>query len=81
MVPPKIFYLFYLPISKLYSILAISNLLAHNNISISYYVQVNSLRLKSSVTLKWASKQLGVPFILLLMDGTRKEVIVSSFGS
>ena len=59
---------FYLPISKLHSILAVANLLAHNNITISYYVQVNSLWLKSSVALKWASKiTLGVPFILLLM--------------
>ena len=34
----------------------------------SYYGQVNSLRLKSSVVWKWASKDLlGVPFILLLM--------------
>ena len=28
----------YLPISKLYSILAVANLLAHNNITISYHV-------------------------------------------
>ena len=34
----------------------------------SYYGQVNSLRLKTSVAWKWASKDLlGVPFILLLM--------------
>ena len=43
MEPPKGVYL---PISKLHSILAVANLLAHNNITISYYVQVNSLRLK-----------------------------------
>ena len=49
---------FYLPISKLHSILAVANLLAHNNITISYYVQVNSLRLKSSVASKWARKNL-----------------------
>ena len=47
-----------LPISKLHSILAIANLiLFNNNVTISY-VQVNSLRLKSSVALKWASKHL-----------------------
>ena len=43
---------FCLPISKLQSILAVTNLLAHNNITISYYVQVNSLWLKSSVASK-----------------------------
>ena len=42
--------------SYICSILAVANLLAHNNITISYYVEVNSLRLKSSVTSKWASK-------------------------
>ena len=31
----------YLPISKVHSILAVANLLAHNNMTISYYVQVN----------------------------------------
>ena len=30
-------------------------LFAHNNITIRYYRQVNSLRLKSSVASKWAS--------------------------
>ena len=50
----------YLPISKLHSILAVANLLAHNNITIyiSYYGKVNSLQLKSKVVLKWASKHL-----------------------
>ena len=33
----------------------IANLLVHNNISISYYAQVNSLRLKSSVASKWTN--------------------------
>ena len=46
-----------LPISKLHSILAISNLLANNNITVSY-VKVNSLRLKSNVDSKWATKHL-----------------------
>ena len=36
----------------------VANVLAHNNVSICYYVQVNSLRLKSSVAWKWASIQL-----------------------
>ena len=48
----------YLPISKLHSILALPNLLAHNNITISYYGQVNSLWLKSSVASKWARKDI-----------------------
>ena len=48
----------YLPISMLYSILALLNLLAHNNITIRNDGQVNSLRLKSSVASKWASKHL-----------------------
>ena len=46
----------YLPISKLHLILAVANSLANNNITISYYVQVNSRRLKSSVASKWAGK-------------------------
>ena len=33
-------------------------LLAHNNIMINYYGQVNSVRLKSSVASKWARKYL-----------------------
>ena len=36
----------YLPISKLHSMLAVANLLAHNNLRLCYYGQVNSLRLK-----------------------------------
>ena len=44
----------YLPISKQNFILVVPNLLVHN--TICYYVQVNSLRLKSSVSSKWASK-------------------------
>ena len=47
----------YLSNSKLHSISAVANLLTHNNIEISH-VQVNLLRLKSSVTSKWASKHL-----------------------
>ena len=44
-------------------------LLAHNNITICYYGQVNSLRLKLNVASKWASKHLwGVPIILLLTE-------------
>ena len=68
MVPPPPPKGVYLTISKLHSILAIANLLAHYNITTSYYGQVNSLLLKSSVASKWASKLLwGVPFILLVM--------------
>ena len=36
---PKGFYL----LISIHTILAVANLLAHNNITISYYVQVNSL--------------------------------------
>ena len=49
---------FYVPISKLHSISALVNLLALNNITISYYVQINLLRLKSSVVSKWARRHL-----------------------
>ena len=38
----------YLPLSKLHSILAVTNLLAHNNVTISC-VQVNSPRVKWNV--------------------------------
>ena len=44
----------YLPFSKLQSILTVANLLAHNNIWLSCYVQANSVRLKSMVASKWA---------------------------
>ena len=36
----------YLPISKLHSISVVANLLAHNNITLSYHEQVNSVPLK-----------------------------------
>ena len=48
----------YLPILKVYSILAVSNLLAHNNLWLCYHGHVNSPRLKSNVALNWASKHL-----------------------
>ena len=48
----------YLPISKQHSILVVANLLANNNITINYCMQVNSLGLKSNVASKWASKHL-----------------------
>ena len=48
----------YLTISKQHYISGVRNLLAHNNITMSYYVQVNSLRLKLNVASKWASKHL-----------------------
>ena len=68
---------FYVPISKLDSILAIPNLLVHNNLTKSYDVQVNSLRLKSSVASKWASKHvpLASPFILMLMVHKYPKII------
>ena len=37
---------FYLPNTKLHSILALANSLDHNNITVSYYGQVNPLPLK-----------------------------------
>ena len=36
----------YLPFPKLHSIFAVANLLAHNNLWLCFYVQVNSVRLK-----------------------------------
>ena len=44
----------YLPILKLHSILAVTNLLVHNNIT--YYRQINLIRLKSNVNSEWTSK-------------------------
>ena len=64
---------FYLSISKLDSILAVPNLLAHNNITISCHWQVNSLLIKWSVALKWASRHLwgggggGYHFFMLMV--------------
>ena len=63
---------FYLPTSKLHPILAVFNLLAHNIIIISYYVRLNSLRLKKSVASKWASKNLWGT-IYFVVDGTLKN--------
>ena len=49
----------YLPISKLlHSIFVVANLLAHNNLWLCYYEQVNSQRLKQNVASKWESKHL-----------------------
>ena len=48
----------FLPLLKLHSILATANLRVQNSINISYYVQVNSQWLKSSVASTWASKNL-----------------------
>ena len=59
----------YFPISKLHSILALPNLLAHNSITIGYYVQVKTLWLQSSVATKWASKYLWGT-IYFAVDGT-----------
>ena len=67
----------------------ITNLLADINATISYYVHVNSLWLKSSVYMynvyiyyiasKWASKHLWgwVPFILLLMIHIYLQIQIS----
>ena len=65
--PQKGVYMF---ISKLHSISEVPNLLAHNNITISYYVQVNSLRLKPTVVRKWASINACVGTIYFAVDGT-----------
>ena len=48
----------YLPISKLHSILALANLLAHDNSWLCYYGHIYSLQLKYSMASKWASKHL-----------------------
>ena len=64
MVLPKVFTY---PFQNYILFYPIANLLAHNNLITSFNVQVNSVRLKLNVALKWASKHLcGVPFILLL---------------
>ena len=60
----------YLAISKLHSILAVANLLAHNFITISYYGQVNSLKLKSSVALNGQVNPFGGA-IYFTVDDTR----------
>ena len=56
-----------------YVILSVANLLAHNNITISYYMQVNSLRLNLSVASKWARKHLWGT-IYFAVVGTSKNV-------
>ena len=56
--------------SKLHLILALPNLLAHYNKTISYYGQVNSLWLKSNVASKWASKKLWGPLFFFAVDST-----------
>ena len=58
---------FYLPISKLQSILAVPNLIAHSNLTISYYGQVRN------------EKPLEVPFILLLTVHAYVYIINSSY--
>ena len=55
MVPQKVLTC---PFSKLHFILAVPNLIAYYNVIISYHVQVNLLRLKSSEDSKWVSKHL-----------------------
>ena len=53
------------------------NLVSHNNITISYYVQVNSLRLKSNVASKWVSKNLWGT-IYFAIDGTKTYFFILS---
>ena len=65
MVPPTGVFLL---ISKLHSISAVAVILAHN-ITIRYYVQVNSMRIKSNLASKWASKHLWGT-IYFAVDGT-----------
>ena len=67
MIPPKGAYL---NISKLHYILAVANLLVHNNITISYYVQVNSFQLKSSVVLEMGKQTPMGGTIYFAVDGT-----------
>ena len=62
MLPPKDVLFVYLPISKLYSILAVANLLAHNNISQICYCGQNSLQsaainysFSDNITLFWGN--------------------------
>ena len=66
MVLPKVFS--YLPISKLHSTLADANLLALNDVAISY-VQINSLWKKWNVVSKWASKHLWDGAFYFAVDG------------
>ena len=65
MVPPKGVYL---PISKLHSILAVANLLAHNNKSqICYCGQISLQSAAVNCSFFWQSDSFGVTFILLEM--------------
>ena len=68
-----------MPISKLPCILAVANLLAHNNITISYYVHVNSQQLNSNVASKWASKQLWVYHLFCCVMVHFTYIIFTSF--
>ena len=55
--------------SYIHSILAVANILAHNNIAIRYYVQENSLLLKSNVASDGQINILGGT-ICFAIDGT-----------
>ena len=72
MLPPKV-----LPISKLHSILAVANLLAHNNKSQICYCGQISLQ-SASVNYSFYDNltPLGVPFILLAMAPTYVDVSI-----
>ena len=59
----------YRPISKLHSILAVANLLAHNNISeICYCGQISLQSAAINCSVSNNLTPLGVPFILLAME-------------
>ena len=67
MIPPKLFTCPML-ISKLYLILTVANLLAHNNISrIWYHVQISLQSAAVNYSFSDNLTTLGVPFILLAM--------------
>ena len=66
MVAPKGVYM-------LHSILAVANLLAHYKSWLCYYVQVNSVHLKSNVDSKWTCKYLWVT-IYFAVDGTYIDI-------
>ena len=60
----------YSTILKLYFILPIPNLLAHNNITMIYYLKVNKLRKKASVASKGAIVDIFGGIIYFAVDNT-----------
>ena len=59
-----------LTISKLHSILAVANLLVHDNLWLCYYGQVNSVRLKWSVAPNFGQENTFGGTIYFADDGT-----------